>query len=339
MAKHSLIAIDLAKSVFQVCGLSTHNKIIFNRKLNRNALLEFIANQQPTTIAMEACATSHYWGRRFEEIGHAVMLIPAQHVTPFVRGNKSDRNDAVAIGEAARRPDIQTVPIKSIEQQDIQALHRIRERHVTQRTALINQARGLLAEYGIVAPQGHKAFCALLRKVSDPEQSQISALIKTQLTLVADDYYLLTDRIDEILNTITTISNQSHLCKVLLTIPGIGVINASAIVSAIGDGSQFNNAREFAVWLGLTPRQSSSGNSFASGGITKRGNRYLRKQLVHGARAALSRCRNKTDKVSRWANQLIERRGFNKASVAMAARMARTCWVLLNKKEEYKMVN
>ncbi len=285
---------------------------------------------------MEACSTSHYWARCFSDMGHSVMLIPAQHVSPFVCGNKSDKNDAVAIGEASRRPNIKAVPVKSLEQQDIQALHRIRERYVSQRTALINQARGILIEFGIVAPQGHKSFCILLRRVSAPDSSLVSPLLKSQISLIAEDYYSLTDRIEDIVQTMTKIVNQNVLCRLLLTIPGLGVINASAIVSAIGDGSQFKNSREFAVWLGLTPRQSSSGEMCISGGITKRGNRYLRKQLAHGARTTLFRCRTKSDRLSTWANRLIERRGYNKATTAMAARMARICWVILNKKEAYK---
>ncbi len=339
MIQHNLISIDVAKNVFQVCGLTSHNQVTFNKSIKRKDLVDFMANIPPVEVAMEACYSSHYWARCFDSMGHRVKLIPAQHVTPFVRGNKSDRNDAVAIGEASRRPNIRPVPIKSLGQQDLQCLHRIRERYVTQRTALINQAKGLLAEYGIIAPPGHKAFCRLLREVAQPEQLLLSPLLKRQLTQVGDEYYAHTDRIDEIQHTLTDFAKEHPLCQILLSVPGIGVINATAIYSAIGDGSQFNNGREFAVWLGLTPKQYSSGESFRSGGITKRGNRYLRKQLVHGARAVLSRCKNKTDRLSAWANPLIKRRGFNKASVAMAARMARTCWVLLNKKEMYQLTS
>jgi transposase len=281
--------------------------------------------------------------------GHTVKLLPAQHVKPFVIGHKSDRNDAVTIAEASRRPNINSVPIKSLEQQDIQTLHRIRERHISQKTALMNQARGLLAEYGIICPIGHKAFCTLLREVTAPETQAISGLIKTQFNQVADEYYAHVDSVEDIDRTLRKIIKNNPLCELLMTIPGVGIINCTAIYSAIGNGSQFKNAREFAVWLGLTPKQSSSGDCFKSGGITKRGNRYLRKQLVHGARAVISRCKNKTDRVSCWANKLIERRGYNKACVAMAARtpntltafagwaLARTVWVILNKKETYKV--
>jgi transposase len=242
----------------------------------------------------------------------------------------------VAIAEASRRPNIMPVPIKGEEQQAIQSLHRLRERHVCHRTALINQTRGLLSEYGIVAPQGHAAFCKLLTAVSQPECTEVPALLKPQLSRVTAEYGEHTRRIADITDTLSRLAHTNPLCRLLLTIPGIGPIIATAIYSAIGNGTQFNNAREFAVWLGLTPRQASSGNSFTSGGITKRGNRYLRKQLVHGARAAISRTKNKNDKDSRWANRLIARRGKQKACVAMAARMARLAWTLLQKQEPYQ---
>ena len=336
MAKHNLMAIDLAKSIFQVCGLTTNHRVLFNKQLKRNGLIEFMEKQAPCIVAMEACYSSHFWARRFQAMGHTVKLLPAQHVTPFVRGNKSDHNDAIAIAEASRRPNIHTVPIKSVEQQDIQCLHRLRERHVSYRTGLMNQARGLLSEYGIVAPTGHGAFCRLLHDVSTASHQELSAILRGQLKQIADEYYSHTDRIHDLLTALTDIAHRNTLCRLLLSIPGIGVINATALYSAIGNGHQFTSAREFAVWLGLTPRQASSGERLTSGGITKRGNRYLRKQLVHGARAALSRCKNKADRLSVWGNQLVARRGIQKATVAMAARMARLAWTLLQKQEKYQ---
>lgn len=335
MIQHNLIAIDLAKNVFQVCGMNTRQKVTFNKQLRRTELAAFMHNQPPLEVVMEACYSSHYWGRCFEAMGHTVKLLPAQHVAPFVRGNKSDHNDALAIAEAARRPHITPVPIKTVEQQDIQALHRLRERYVSQRTALINQTRGLLSEYGIIAPLGHKAFCVLLREVSQPGARQLSTVLKIQVSQITDEYYGLTNRVKELTDTLKALAVANPLCERLMTIPGIGVINATAIVSAIGNGSQFANGREFAVWLGLTPRQFSSGESFKSAGITKRGNRYLRKQLVHGARAVLSRSKQKTDPLSRWINQLVARRGVQKACVALAARLARIAWVLLQRQENY----
>lgn len=338
MSQHNLIAIDLAKNVFQVCGMNEHQKVTVNEALKRHQLPAYIAQQPPTEIAMEACYSSHYWARCFTAMGHQVTLLPAQHVKPFVRGNKSDRNDAVAIAEAARRPGIRAVPIKTIEQQDIQALHRLRSRYVDARRDLMNQTRGLLSEYGMVAAKGHKAFLTLLREAEEPSHSPLTPLLKSQLTYIREDYYQLTERIGELTSLLAQISRQHPHCQRLASVPGIGVINATALYSAIGNGSQFKNGRELAVWLGLTPRQSSSGERLTSGGITKRGNRYLRKQLIHGARAALSRCAGKDDALSRWATRLAARRGRNKACVALASRMARIAWVLLQRQETYQVV-
>lgn len=336
MAKIKLIAIDLAKNVFQVCGMTGTHKVEFNKTLKRGELAQFMAQQPPVTVAMEACYSSHYWGRTFMAMGHTVRLLPAQFVKPFVRGNKSDRNDAVAIAEAAFRPNITPVPVKTLDQQDVQVLHRLRDRYVARRTGLINQARGLLSEYGIVAPQGLKAFAQLLREVAAPGSHHLSDLVRPEFAQMMDEYCWLSDRIDDLNEKLSRYASNNDACKILLSIPGIGVVNATALYSAIGRGQQFNSARELAVWLGLTPRQSSSGESFNSGGITKRGNRYLRKQLVHGARAYLSRVRSKDDALSRWALRLIERRGVQKACVAMAARMARLAWTLLHKNEDYR---
>lgn len=288
MDKHTLIAIDLAKAVFQVCALTSTSRIAFNKQLKRRDIAAFMAKQHPTVVVMEACYSSHYWARRFQAMGHTVKLIPAQHVTPFVRGHKSDRNDALAIAEAAQRPHLSTVPVKSIEQED--------------------------------------------------GSDQLTSIITHELRYVIDEYQWLTERIRTIEKTFVHLTQTHPLVRILISIPGIGPINATAIYSAIGNGSQFSSARDFAVWLGLTPRQSSSGLSFKSAGITKRGDRYLRKQLVHGARALLHRCTKKTDALSRWATQLHARRGPQKAYVALAARLARIAWILLNKQETYRVM-
>lgn len=336
MSKVTLITVDLAKDVFQAAGFNDRLSSAFNKRLKRREITEFMAQQPLCEVVMEACYSSHYWGRCFQEMGHTVRLLPAQHVTPFVRGNKSDHNDTVAIAEASRRPNIIDVPLKSVAQQDIQCLHRMRELCVSRRTGLMNQTRGLLSEYGIVATVGHAAFSRLLSEVTDPDNGAISPMLKNQFRAISKEYIELTDRIAAILKELTQIAKNEPLCQLLLTIPGIGVINATAIYSAIGNGSQFKSAREFAVWLGLTPKQRSSGNTFISSGITKRGDRYLRKQLVHGARSLLHRCRKKTDKLSLWINQLVARRGVHKACVALAARLARICWILLQKQEPYR---
>jgi transposase len=336
MSQHNLISIDLAKNVFQVCGMTDRQAVVFNRQLKRKDLVAFMINQAPVEVAMKACYSSHYWGRCFETMGHQVKLIPAQHVAPFVRGNKSDHNDAIAIGEAARRPNLIPVPIKTIEQSDIQCIHRMRERYVRDKTGLTNQTRGLLSEYGVIGAAGHKAFSTLIREVSAPEYEGLSPLLKDQLNSVSDEYCYQNLRIQEYNRILSEMAHQHPLCQILLSIPGIGPINATAIYSAIGNGAQFNSGRQFSVWMGLTPRQASSGDQFSSGGITKRGNRYLRKQLVHGARAVLFRSKDKKDPLNLWAHSVAERRGVPKASVALAARLARLAWTLMQRNTMYQ---
>jgi len=336
MDNHSLIAIDLAKNIFQVCIVNSNNRVLVNRQLTRTSLSQFIAKQAPTTIAMEACYSSHYWARLFQSCGHQVKLIPAQHVKPFVRGNKNDHNDALAIAEAARRPNIRPVPIKTVAQQDIQALHRLRERIVSQRTGISNQTRGLLSEYGIVFPNGFKALKQVLVSLLDPNDERLSVTIKHQLQFIADEFESTNTRLNELNQLLAKIAQDNPLCRNLMSIPGIGYINATALFSAIGNGNQFNSARELSVWLGVTPKHFASGNKHVTAGISKRGNRYLRKQLVHGARAAMSRCKKRDDQLSRWLNAIVARRGPNKACVAMANKMARFSWSLLQKNEMYK---
>ena len=336
MNKHSLIAIDLAKNVFQVCTINANNRVLMNKSFNRKSLPEFIIQQSPTIIAMEACYSSHYWARLFSGYGHQVKLLPAQHVKPFVRGNKNDHNDALAIAEAAQRPGIKTVPIKTVEQQDIQSLHRLRERCVRQRTCLTNQTRGLLSEYGIIFPVGFKAFKQALGRLLDPDDHQLSIVIKQELQYVFDEFERLCERLTMLNHTLSNIALNNPHCHTLMSIPGIGYINATALYSAIGNGSQFKSSRELSVWLGITPKQFASGNKQVMSGITKRGDRYLRKQLIHGARAVMHHCIKHDDQLSHWIKNIVIRRGPNKANVALANRIARLAWTLLQKNQMYQ---
>lgn len=336
MNELNTVAIDLAKNVFQVCTVSAQNKVLENKQISRHKLSQTLANLPRSVVAMEACYSSHYWARTFQAMGHDIRLIPAQHVKPFVRGNKNDRNDALAIAEASQRPGLRYVPIKIVEQQDIQSLHRIRERVSDQRVALMNQTRGLLSEYGIVSGRGIKAFGLLIASVTDPANPRLSTLMRNEMTEVLEEFYRLTMRLKILNKQLARFAQENELCKLLLTLPGIGFINATALYAAIGDGSQFAHPREFAVWLGLTPRQFSSGERSVSGTISKRGNRYLRKQLIHGARAIVHRCQSKQDKLSLWVSQLVVRRGVNKAAVALANRLARLAWMLLQRRECYQ---
>ena len=332
--KLKTITIDLAKNVFQVCGVNEHIKPQFNQKLKRNQLLDFMRQQEPTMVVMEACYSSHYWGREIAKLGHDTKLIPAQHVTPFVRGNKNDHNDAFAIAEASQRDNIRFVPVKTEHQQEISCLHRIRERLSKNKVALSNQSRGLLSEFGVVFPTGHKALLSGLTSVIDnPQYSQrLQDMVKDMLS----EYKTTIKRLKGIQKQLDEFVDESESGKILLSIPGIGVINASALLAAIDKGQAFNSPKEFAVWLGLTPKQHASGNMSKMGGITKRGDRYLRKQLVHGARSVVSRAAQKTDPLSLWATKLRVTKPFNKVAVAVAHRLARLIWILLSRQERYR---
>ena len=327
------IGIDLAKNVFQACGVNEHMKPQFNKRLKRHELLDFMRQQEPTMVVMEACYSSHYWGREMTKLGHNVKLIPAQHVTPFVRGNKNDPNDSFAITEASQRPYIRFVPVKTEFQQEILCLHRIRERLIKNKGALSNQARGLLSEFGVVFPCGHKALLNGLNGVID--NAQYSHRLQNMMIDMLSEYETTLKRLKGIEQQLGIFVEGSESGRILLSIPGIGIINASALLASIDKGQAFSHPKEFAVWLGLTPKQHASGNINKMGGITKRGDRYLRKQLVHGARSVVSRAAKKTDSLSLWATKLRVTKPFNKVAVAMAHRLARLIWILLTRQEHY----
>ena len=335
MGEVNLIGIDVAKNVFQLCELDASMKVVRNHRVRRGQLQSVMARHGATVVAMEACYSSHHWARTFRAMGHDVRLIPAQHVKAFVRGNKNDANDALAIAEAALRPNLRPVPIKSLEQQDLQALHRIRDRLIRQRIQLTNQTRGLLSDYGIAMSRGFAAFRTATARLVDSEV--LTPIMREQVRAVREEFEALSERLRQIDLQIREMANTNPLCQLLLTVPGIGPVNATALVAAIGDGSQFAHPRDLAVWLGLTPRQHASGERSIHGGITKRGDRYLRRQLVHGARAMISRAHRHDDPLRRWIRQLVDRVGMNKAAVATAARLARLSWILLQRREPYRL--
>lgn len=325
------IAIDLAKNVFQVCALNSQNKVLFNKKLSRKKFIEFMAQLPHSKVFIEACYSSHYWGRTLTEMGHSVHLIPAQHVAPFVRGNKSDNNDALAIAEAAGRPNIRFVPIKTIQQQEIMAMHRLRERWVKSRTQVSNQARGLLSDFGIIFPQGYKSFREAMLAIQ--ENDLLSFSFRQTMLDLYDEFNQISERIDQLESRLKAYVEENNNCRIVSSVPGIGLINSSALIASIGQGQAFKNPREFGVWLGLPPKQYSSGDRFKSGGISKRGDRYLRTQLIHAARATKKWAKHRDDQLSLWIKQLEARIGKHKATVAIAHKLARIIWVLLKKQQ------
>lgn len=337
MSKPSLIAIDVAKNVFQLCELDARRRVTRNQPIRRARLLETLSKQPPSIVAMEACYSSHYWAREFAAMGHDVRLVPAQHVKPFVRGNKNDANDALAIAEASERPNLRCVPVKSLEQQDMQALHRIRMRLVRQRVQLMNQTRGLLSDYGVVMPRSIASFRRAMTRLMEPEGAALAPFMYQQILETDTEFRAISERIGRLQRQIQDLADTHPLCVLLGTLPGIGPVNATAIVSAIGKGDQFAHPRDFPVWLGLTPRQYASGDKSFQGRITKRGDRYLRSQLIHGARTVIYNAHRHDDPLRRWTRQLVERVGVNKAAVAVAARLARLAWIMLQRGEPYRV--
>lgn len=330
------IGLDIAKQVFQVHGVDRAGKTVLRKQLKRGQVLAFFANLPPAVIGIEACAGSHYWARELIKLGHEVRLMAPQFVKPYVKGNKHDANDAEAICEAVGRPSMRFVPLKSPEQQDIQMLHRIRQNLIKQRTAVANQTRGLLGEYGLVIARGLSHLRRQLPEILEDAETNLSPLARR---VFADSYARLVD-LDRQIQTyqqhLETVCQQSPVCRQLLAIPGIGPITATAMVAALGDGKSFANGRQVAAWLGIVPRQESSGGKPRLLGISKRGDIYLRTLLIHGARAVVRAAMRKDDAHSRWIQALVQRRNANIAAVAVANKTARTLWAMLTRGEDYR---
>lgn len=335
----SVLGIDLAKSSFQLHGVDQNDHTICKKKLTRQKLKEFMVNLLPCLVAMEACGSAHYWARLFTSYGHEVKLIAPQFVKPYVKSNKNDAADAEAICEAAQRPTMRFVSIKAVEQQDLQSLHRIRSLLVSQRTARINQLRGLLQEYGIEFAQGSRVLFRQVPLILEDAENRLSVLFRELLSDSYEELVHLDTKIKDYDRKIGQMGQQNEDAKRLQTIPGIGSITATALVAAIGSSvANFKNGRELAAWLGLVPRQHSTGGRNQLLGISKRGDVYLRNLLIHGARSVLMYVDKRTDTRSLWSQSLMTRRHKNVATVALANKMARTVFALLKTGEDFKAV-
>jgi len=333
-----IVGIDLAKDVFQICALNASNNVIFNRSVRRAGFLKEISKLPTTTIAMEACGSAHHWGRVLESLGHTVRLIPPQHVKAYVRNGKSDAKDALAICEAAQRPLLHTVPIKSVEQQDIQLLHRVRSRYVQMRTALANQIRSIAQEYGVIFPKSIRCLRAELSGELENADNGLSATARATIGLLYEELQSLDDKELNLQRQIEALAKQNDNYVRLREIPGIGPIIASAFIAAVGNGHQFQRGRQVSAWLGLVPRQHGTGGKIQLFGISKGGDRYLRTLLIHGARVVASwslRRAQDNRPMARWLRALIARRGKNKAIVALANKLARIAWVILARGERF----
>jgi len=328
------IGLDIAKHIFYLHGVDASGKTTLRKKLPRHELLAFFAQRSPCLIAMEACSGSHYWGRELRKLGHEVRLISPQFVVAYRKNQKNDYNDAEAICEAASREHMRFVAIKSEEQQATLMVHRIREQCIADRTSKANQIHGHLHEFGIVLPQGVTKITALLPPLL--EDNHLPGLLKSLLQDLLEDIHQLNKRIASLDKQIREFVKSNDTATRLMTIKGIGPITASALVATVGNAHLFKNSRQFSAWLGLVPKQFSSGGKTKLGGITKAGDGYLRKLLIQGARAVLFKCTSDEDHRSKWIMQLRMRKPDNVVATALAAKLARTAWAIMTSDETYQ---
>jgi transposase len=328
------VAVDLAKTVFEVAVANAQWRITGRQRLSRAQFRRFLETTAPTHVVMEACGSAHYWGRLAQRVGHRVSLLPARYVRPYVRRTKTDRADAEAILEAVRSGQLPTVAVKRVEQQAIVGLHRVREQWMTTRTARINVLRGLLREHGLLLPAGPRAALAALRTVLAAPDTPLPMLLRHALQLLHDEIRWLETATAAIEQDLARYAQQDPVVVRLREIPGIGLLTATALVGTVGHIHAFRRARQFASWLGLTPREYSSGAHRWLGGISKRGDRYLRMLFTHGARAVLRSARRRATHATpplalhRWAVTVEARRGYNKATCAVANKLSRIVWAV-----------
>lgn len=334
--KITMVGLDLAKNVFQVHGADERGKPVVRRQLKRAQVLPYFANLEACTVGMEACGGAHYWARELEKLGHTVRLMAPQFVKPYVKSNKNDAADAEAICEAVGRPSMRFVPVKTEEQQAVLALHRVRQGFVKARTAQANQIRGLLGEFGIVIPQGLVHIGKRLPEILEDGREKLPGTFRDLLTRLGDHLKELDRQVLELEVQIQRWHRDNAASRRLAAIPGIGPITASALVASVGNARDFGDWRQLAAWLGLVPRQCSSGGRPTLLGISKRGDGYLRMLLVHGARAVIRGAANKPDQEPGWLQRLLARRNRNVATVALANKNARIAWALLAHDREYQ---
>ena len=330
------IGIDLGKTKFHIVGLNERGEVVVRKRFSRAQLLRFTANRKVHVIGMEACGGAHYLGRALQEQGHDVRLIPAQYVKPYVKTNKSDYIDAEAIAEAVGRPTMRFVPIKSDDQLDLQSLHRVRERWVTRRTAVINQIRGLLMERGITLRKGRRYLDEALPGILEDAEAKLSGTLRLLLGQLKLELDQLALRLEEAEGLIEQTVQESEACQRLMQIPGIGPVTATAVISAIGNGAAFRKGRDFAAWMGLVPREYSTGGKQKLLGISKRGNRYLRKLFVQCARAVLQQKTKQAPGLKVWLEKITSRTHRHVAAVALANKLARMAWAVLATGEAYR---
>lgn len=329
------VGIDLAKNVFQVHGVNQRGKAVLRKQLRRDHVAAFFANLPRCLVGMEACGGAHHWARKLQGLGHTVRLMAPQFIKPYVKSNKTDVADAEAICEAVSRPTMRFVPIKNIEQQSVLALHRVRQGFVKARTAQANQIRGLLGEYGLVVPQGIAHVASRVPDLIEDASNELPDIFRQLIVRLLEHLKELQREVEEIEAQIRTWHRSSETSRRLEKVPGIGPLTATALAATVGDAKNFDNGRQLAAWLGLVPRQHSSGGKPTLLGMSKRGDAYLRTLLIHGARSVIYRARQRVDAES-WLVKLTRRRNANVAAVALANKTARITWALLARNREFQ---
>ncbi len=334
--KITTVGIDLAKNVFQVHAVSVTGQVVHRKQLRRDQVMTFFTKLEPCLVGMEACGSAHYWARKLQTLGHTVKLMAPQFVKPYVKSNKHDMADAEAICEAVSRPNMRFVPIKTMEQQTVLALHRARQGMVEARTAQANQIRGLLAEFGLIVPQGIHHLPKLIPALLENEQDRLPGRFRELILRLLDHLKELHRQVDELEGQILQWHRASPLSKRVEKVPGIGPLTATALVASVGDARNFANGRQLAAWLGLVPKQHSTGGKAKLLGISKRGDSYLRTLFIHGGRSVVKQAERQPVLAAGWLGHLIGRRNKNVAAVAMANKNARTVWALLAHDREYQ---
>jgi transposase len=329
------IGVDLAKSIFQIHGVDQQGAVVVQRRLTRARLLAFFAKQPACLVGMEACAAAHHWGRELQKLGHRVKLMPPRYVKPYVKRQKNDAADAEAICEAVTRPTMRFVEIKSCEQQGVLVLHRVRLMLTRQRTALSNAIRGHMAEYGLVASVGRNGLQRLIEIIADQNDERLPAVARASLVILACQLQLVNAQVLDNDRRVRATARSTDLGRRLMEVPGVGPVLASAMVASVPDPSAFKSGRDLAAWIGLVPKQNSSGGKEKLGGITKQGDRYLRQLLVVGALSVIRYAQRHGTRRS-WLIYLLARRSPKVAAVALANKMARTMWAMMMSGERYR---
>jgi transposase len=332
----TIVGIDLGKNWFHLIGLDGRGATVLRRKLNRAQLAECAATAPTCVVAMESCPGSQYWGRAFAKAGHEIRILPAQFVKPYLKANKKDFNDAEAIAEAGGRASMRCVPLKTNEQLELQALHRVRRRFIIERTAVVNQMRALLLEHGIVIPLGRALFAHRLPAIFEDAENGLSPRLVGLLHRLRQRWLAIDVEIDEATRDLTAWADQSDVCRRAATVPGIGPIISTAVVAAVGNGRMFARGRDMAAWLGLVPSQYSTGGKPSLGRISKRGNTYLRQLFIQGANALYLHMKRDRSSIGEWLRQVEARSHRNVAVVALANKMVRICWKVLTSQQVYQ---